>query len=138
MSTTDVLLGPTPESPRARELWLQHAAGFILFEDVRGHALAQIDPALDPVARAAAMKAIDDAMYGLMMVIDGVSGRLGDRERRVRVDATVTLEEHDRDIETPRLAEGDGVCMGFHGWREGWFGDDLVAIVRTPDAARGG
>lgn len=39
------LLDPPPE-PRARELWLQHAAGLIVFEDVRRYAIDQIDPAL--------------------------------------------------------------------------------------------
>jgi hypothetical protein len=131
VSTSDFLLGPTPDSPRARELWLQHAAGFILFEDARGYAVAALPADLEPSARAVALKAIDDALYGLMMVIDGVTGGLCDPERLVRFDARVTLAEHGQDTATVRLADGDGMCMGFHGWREGDFGEAPVAIRRA-------
>ena len=37
------LIDPPTES-RARELWLQHAAGFIVFEDARRYAMERIDP----------------------------------------------------------------------------------------------
>lgn len=48
MSTDEHELAPPPADSRARELWLQHAAAFILFEDVRLYALARVDPNLDP------------------------------------------------------------------------------------------
>ncbi len=35
-----------PADPRARTLWLQHGAGFIVFEDVRRYAMERIDPTL--------------------------------------------------------------------------------------------
>ncbi len=54
----------------------------ILFEDVRAYALEQIDPKLPPDVRAAAEKSIDDAVYGLMMVIDGVNGFLRNANAR--------------------------------------------------------
>ena len=85
MSTEDFVLGPLPTSERRRELWLQHAAGFICFRDMRGYAIEKIDPGLDDKARAAALKAIDDTVYGLMMVVDGVSGGLRNTEYLVHL-----------------------------------------------------
>ena len=75
MSSGDFILASPPTSQRERALWLQNVAGFILFEDVRGYAIEGIDPGLDESGRSAALKAIDDALYGLMMVIDGVNRR---------------------------------------------------------------
>lgn len=119
-------LGPTPPVGRARELWLQHAAGYILFRDVHAAAMQQIDPALDTVARAAAAKAIDDAVYALMQVIDGVTGGLSDGERRVAVAMTVSLVDDGQTVASLNLFDGDGMCMGFHGWRDGDFGASPV------------
>jgi hypothetical protein len=135
MSSGDFILGPAPTSSRRRELWLQHAAGFILFEDVRGYAIRNLDPALDETARAAALKAVDDAVYGLMMVIDGVTGGLWNSEYRVDLKTTVRLmrrgAESDECAHQLDLFDGDGMCMGFHGWLEGDFGNDSVAISKS-------
>lgn len=79
MASYEFELTAAPTEERAYELWLQHAIGFILFEDVRGYARGEIAPDLSPEARGAAEKGIDDALYGLMMVLDGVSGTLANR-----------------------------------------------------------
>jgi hypothetical protein len=76
MSTSRFELSPVPEGSRERELWIQHAAGFILWEDVRGYARERLPATLDSGCRAVAETAIDDAIYGLMIVIDGVTGGL--------------------------------------------------------------
>ena len=129
MVSTDVQLAEPPDDARARELWLQHAAGFILFEDVRRYAIDRLDPALDGAGRAAAQQAIDDAVYGLMMVIDGVTGGLRSENRAVELAMLARLVEGDTIIEELNLAEGDGFCMGFHGWREGDFGELPVVVA---------
>jgi len=135
MSSSDFILGPLPTSQRRRELWLQHAAGFILLEDVRGYAIARLDPALDAAARAAALKAIDDSLYGLMLVIDGVTGGLGNSEYLVHLQTSVCLKRKgigsDELVDALDLSEGDGMCMGVHGWLQGDFGDDLVVVAET-------
>lgn len=135
MSTGDFELGPVPTGARERELWLQHAAGFILFEDAREYAVSKMDPALEDAAKAAARKAIDDALYGLMMIIDGVTGGLQNDEHRVSLDVVVRLARHGSAGEAPgeavHLAHGDGMCMGFHRWREGDFGPSIVAKRRA-------
>jgi hypothetical protein len=117
----------TPTEPRARELWLQHAAGFILVEDVRQYAIEQLGEGLDPATRAAAIKGIDAALYRVMMVADGVTGGLRNKDRLVSVQISIRLEEAGRIEQELNLFDGDGACMGYHGWVRGDFGDDPVA-----------
>jgi hypothetical protein len=124
LASSDYDLVPPPPAGRARDLWLQHAVGFILFEDVRGYARSRVDEALDANAREAALKAIDDAPYGLMMVLDGVTGALEGNSNAVRLAVAAQLNAGGEPIQSLDLmVEGDGMCMGFHGWREGDFGN---------------
>lgn len=127
MAAHEYKLSSVPKDKRARELWIQHAAGFILFEDARGYAREKIDPRLLPEARAAVEKGIDDALYGLMMIVDGVSGRLSSASSEVHLAMLVRLvrERANGDsevVEEVDLAYGDGMCMGMAGWVEGDFG----------------
>ena len=133
MATFRLRLATPPSEPRALELWLQHAAGRILFEDARGYARERIDPSLSDEARAHVEKGIDDAMYGLMMVLDGVTGILTNGQHAVMlsfaaklVDATAPLDD-DMLVELD-LAKADGMCMAYHMWREGDFGVDPVVV----------
>lgn len=133
MPTYDHKLASPPTDARGRELWLQHAAGFILFQDARQYAIDRIDPKLSPDARAAALKGIDDAVYGLMMVIDGVTGALRNDQLAVALKVAVQLLERgpssDETVVTEvDLAHGDGMCMGYHGWLEGDFGKDPLVV----------
>src|SRR6476620_984596 len=137
MATWQHELVDPPAETRARELWMQHAAGFIVFEDIRRYAMEKIDPTLTVEARAAVQKGIDDAVYGLMMVIDGVTGGIWNSNHTLFIDFIVRLARRD-DLMTGEvlsevdLRQGDGMCMGYHGWLEGDFGKDLVAAPR-PD-----
>jgi hypothetical protein len=131
MSTSDFFLGPAPTPDRHRELWLQHAAGFILFEDMRGYAIDRLDPSLDEATKKTALRAIDDTVYGLMMILDGVSGGLANAEHSVRLQTRICLKsKSDETIASIDLFHGDGMCMGFHMWRQGDFGEDLVAVLK--------
>jgi hypothetical protein len=131
MSHQSLLLAAPPVDPRRRELWLQHVAGRILFDDVRGYAINQLGASLDQGSRAEAENAIDAALYGLMMVIDGVTGTLASSDYQVELQMTARLVDRRSDppqiIEQLDLAEGDGMCMGYHGWLIGDFGQDAVA-----------
>ena len=127
MAAHEHQLSSVPKDKRARELWLQHAAGFLLFEDARGYALEKVDPSLGPEAREAVVKGIDDALYGLMMIADGVSGRLSNASNEVHL---ALLVRHLRKrangdselVEEVDLAYGDGMCLGMAGWLQGDFG----------------
>jgi len=135
MATHNYQLAGPPESKRARELWLQHAVGFIVFEDIRRYALDKIDPHLAPEVHQAVQKGIDDAVYGLMMVIDGVTGALSNDSERVELSVVARHVMKDKQgvsgavINELDLASGDGMCMGYHGWLKGDFG---TAPVVTP------
>jgi hypothetical protein len=118
---------------------MQHAAGFILFEGVRPYAMERVDPALTGEARAAVQKGIDDAVYGLMMVIDGVTGGLSNSSHTVSIDFIVRLaarrvSESGDMLSEVDLRHGDGMCMGYHGWLEGDFGNHPVAVPRSGGA----
>lgn len=65
-------LSNPPKDDRSRELWLQHAAGAIIFEDIRTYAFQRIPKDLSPQIQEYIRAGIDDAVYGLMMVLDGV------------------------------------------------------------------
>jgi hypothetical protein len=132
MATSEHELDSAPTASRDRELWLQHAAGFIVFEDIRRYAMEKIDPALTGETRAAVQKGIDDAVYGLMMVIDGVSGGLSNANHSLYIDFIVRLatrgdaEKAEKVESEVDLRSGDGMCMGYHGWLEGDFGKNPV------------
>lgn len=135
MATWQYELVDPPTEPRAHELWLQHAAGFIIFEDVRRYAIERIDPALPRETRAAVEKGIDDAVGGLMQVIDGVTGSISNASVTVYIDFTVRLAARhsasdDAVLSEVDLRNGDGMCMGYHGWLEGDFGKHPVARPR--------
>jgi hypothetical protein len=132
MSTSQAKLATPPTGERARELWLQHAAGYILFEDVRNCALSELDAALDPSAREVATRAVDAALYGLMQVIEGVTGGLRSDSRAVYLEVNVCLEEDDQIVQKLALGEGDGMCMGYHMWRQGDFGSDPIVEPSRP------
>jgi hypothetical protein len=137
MATWQHELAEAPTATRARELWLQHAAGFIIFEDVRRYAMERMDPSLSDEARAAVQKGIDDAAYGLMMVIEGVSGGLSNASHTVYIDFIARLASRSAagngDVQSEiNLRQGDGMCMGYHGWLEGDFGKHPVAIPKSP------
>ena len=122
MPTSNLRLAEPPLDPRQRQLWLQHAAGLILFEDVRSYALDQLNESLSDSERAVAKSAIDHSLYGLMQVIDGVTGGLRREHWSVDMGFNVCLH-HDGQLATSLdLIAGDGMCMGYHGWIAGDFG----------------
>lgn len=136
MATGQHELVDPPTEPRARELWLQHAAGFILFEDVRRYAMERIDPALPDDVRSAVQKGINDAVYGLMMVIEGVTGGLSNVSHTAYIDFIARLATRGGSgaggvLSEVDLRQGDGMCMGYHGWLEGDFGEHPVAVPKS-------
>lgn len=133
MASWQLELQAPPSEQRALELWLQHAAGRILFEDVRAYAIERIDRALSAEARAATLKGIDDALYGLMMVLDGVAGALTNEKQRVELTTHVRLVNREPQTVVAEFAlnAGDGMCMGYHGWLEGDYGETPVASPKA-------
>ena len=94
-----------------------------------------MDQNLSKKSRTVAQKAIDDAIYGVMMILDGVSGALSNATERVDLQVIVRLVDLGAKANAPPkaevdLANGDGMCMGYHGWMEDDFGENPVAIRR--------
>jgi hypothetical protein len=139
MATSQFELQEPPADTAALALWLQHAVGKILFEDVRQHALDQLDPKLSTATRKAAAQAVDDALYGLMMVLDGVTGALANDRQQVELAVQVKLvDRSNRNVVAEQdVAAGDDMCMGYHGWVGGYFGETPVAVRRPGTKSRG-
>lgn len=113
-----------PNAPAERELWLQHAAGFILVQKVRAAGLATIADDAPADVRAAAHLAVDATLYALMQQIDGVAAGLRDGAGDTSVGLTfgVELIENGTTVASLDLRDGDGMCMGFHSWVEDDYG----------------
>ncbi len=56
---------------------------------------------------------INDAVYGLMMVMDGVTGRLSNSEYAVTIKSIIQLEKNGETIQEIDTFKGDGMCMVF-------------------------
>lgn len=132
MATYEYSLTEPPTDEREKELWLQHGAGFIIFQDARQYAIDEIPANYDDEQRSIALKAIDDAIYGLMMIIEGVSGCLKNEKFMLSIETKVKLQAINKNelelVEELDLAQGDGMCMGYHGWREDDYGRVRPAI----------
>lgn len=128
-------LAKPPATHRARELWLQHGAGFILFEKVRAAGLATLEPNATPALRAAVELAVDATMYALMMQIDGVSGGLKNNGHELGLTFGVELRNGDAIVDKLDLFQGDGMCIGFHSWREGDFGEHPIVATEEKSSA---
>ncbi len=118
-------LSPPPKDKTDLDLWLQHAAGKLLLDATRERARSKLPADLSDEARAAALQAVDDAVYGLMQLLDGVSDPLSNDECYVTLRTTAELRRSSDDavLHALDLQDGDGMCMGFHGWVDGDFGD---------------
>lgn len=85
----------------------------------------------DDATKSLVVRAVNDAVYGLMMVVDGVSGSLRNDEDAVDLTMTVRLRRGGTVITEMDLQQGDGMCMGYHGWIAGEFGTQPPAATRT-------
>ena len=122
-STMTFTLTNPPNEERKRELWLQHAAGFILFQDIRQYAIDRIPSDMDDNTKELIVKGIDDALYGLMMIMDGATGHLQNDQYAVSIENIIKLTSNGETIQEINTFDGDGMCMAFHGWKENDFGD---------------
>lgn len=121
-----ILTNP-PLEERDRELWLQHAAGHIIFKQMREYAVGRIPKETDASTREKIVSGIDDAVYAYMMLLDGVFSPFDNEQYEVSIDTRILLTKKDGEIvKAINTLDGDGMCMGFHGWKEGDFGEDPI------------
>ncbi|MGE8553331.1 MAG: hypothetical protein ACN6OB_05235 [Chryseobacterium jejuense] len=119
-------LANPPSDERDRELWMQHGAGYIIFENIRKYAINKIPSEADNILREAYIKAIDNTIYGMMMQMDGIFGSLENENYRLALQTNIVLYKDEKVIEELNTFDGDGMCMGFHGWIENDFGSDEI------------
>lgn len=118
-------LASPPGDPDRLDWWLQQTAGFILMEKVRAAGLATLAPDSSEEVRAAVTLAVDATMYALMMNIEGVTGGL--QRDGAEVLLTFGVELMQNNIKTAEVDLSHCcICMAFHGWCEGDFGDEPV------------
>ncbi|HCN49500.1 MAG TPA: hypothetical protein DIT10_10465 [Chryseobacterium sp.] len=119
-------LANPPSDQRDRELWMQHGAGYIVFENIRKSAISKIPSEADNTLREAHLTAIDNTIYGMMMQMDGIFGSLENENYRLDLQTNIVLYKDGEVMEELNTLEGDGMCMGFHGWIENDFGSDEI------------
>jgi hypothetical protein len=87
-----------PIDERSKELWLQHTAGFIIFQDMRNYAIDRIPLDTNEETKEKIISGIDDSIYGLMMIMDGVTGSLENDNYSVRLENKILLEKNNEVI----------------------------------------
>jgi hypothetical protein len=112
---------------RNRELEAQNTFGMHLFMHVRDAAIERIPVTANPECRSAAVRAIDDTIYLMLALLDGVPARSVGPEAVAEYVLNVRIKRKGlKAAETFELSPGgDGLCMGFAGWRDGNFGDRI-------------
>jgi hypothetical protein len=65
-----------------------------------------------------------------MMTMDGVTGTLQNDNYKVRIQSKILLESKGEIVQEIDTLNGEGMCMGFHSWKDGDFGEDEVCIVQ--------
>ena len=114
-----------PSEEHARWIRAGNTFGRHLMAAARDYAFKLIPKDALAAQRELAEKAALDAIYGVMMLLDGVARTpIDDRHRAEYVLSVRVLRESEGPpVEEFELApEGDGLCMGFHGWVAGNFG----------------
>jgi hypothetical protein len=64
-----------------------------------------------------------------MMIMDGVTGCLKNDDYSVTIENVITLERNGEKIQEINTFNGDGMCMGYHGWKENDFGENEIYPV---------
>ena len=109
-----------PKNKDQRWVEMANHFGRDLMAAARDHAFGQIPADASREVKAVAKKAAMDAIYGMLMLLDGVAGTGIDEENSVQyaLSARVLSRcEDGRKLEEIELApEGDGLCMGFSDW----------------------
>jgi len=118
--------GEWPADPRARELEAQHTFGMHLFQHVVDVAAAELPAGLSDEARQASLEAIDHSVALFLSLLEGIPlTPVGDSGAARYV---LTAEFYGDDPDTPEVfgiaPEGDGVLMGYAGWKIGDFGQE--------------
>jgi hypothetical protein len=67
-----------------------------------------------------------------MMVLDGVTGAIANDEQQVELGVKVRLVQRKSGVVVAEqdIIAGDEMCIGYHGWLEGDYGDVPIALSK--------
>lgn len=108
-----------PTDPHARWIQAGNTFGRHLMAAARDYAFERIAKSIPPEVREAAEKAVLDTIYGMMMLLDGVTDSGIDESHVVEYVLFARIQKVNQDgpVEQFELApDGDGLCIGYHGW----------------------
>ncbi len=115
-----------PTSPHSRWVQVGNTFGRHLMAAAKEYAFDRISESVPAADREIAQRAALDAIYGMMMLLDGVADSEIDAAHRVEyvllAHVREITESYDTVEEFELAPDGDGLCIGFHGWVEGDFG----------------
>jgi hypothetical protein len=124
MSPERIDVGELPEEAHARLIHLSNVFGRVLFDTARSPS-PKDGESLPEAANTEAAAVVDRTLYGALQVLDGVTPPIGNED----LDIEFVLTARVSDRATGQLIDeielgpnGEGLCMGFHGWVEGDFG----------------
>ena len=105
------------QDEHARWILAGNTFGHHVMESARDYALNQIPKNVSPEALAVSQQAIHNALYGMMMILDGITENRIDNQHRVEYVLATRIHSHGKTVEMIELTpNGDGLCIGFHGW----------------------
>jgi len=127
------MTGPRPYPdwrPDPVERWRDafHTFGHLLFTHTLNSVIAELPQSTTPEARVVATKAASDALYNVMMILEGIVGTPADEAHTLEfaLIARVLRSSSPHDcVEQFELAPNgeESACRGFHLWSEGNFLD---------------
>jgi hypothetical protein len=124
MSPQRLDVGELPDGTHARLIHLSNVFGRVLFDTARPPPLKSGESLPESVNTDAA-GVVDRTLYGVLQVLDGVTSPIGNEDLDIRfvLKARVSDRATGQVIDEIELGpNGEGLCMGFHGWVEGDFG----------------
>lgn len=125
MSPSRIELGQVSEDAHARLIYVSNVFGRVYFRAARDPFRDRVR-SLPPPLRPEMEELLDGALYAVLQVLDGVTDHVGNDNLKVEFVLSARLRDKaNRSVvdEIELGPNGEGLCMGFHGWVEGDFGD---------------
>jgi hypothetical protein len=114
-----------PTEPHSRWIAFGHTFGRHLMEAARDYAFQRIPSIASPEQRAPAEASALDAMYGMLMLLDGIPLNKIGPDHAIRYALIARVRQYPsgaNPVEVVELApDGDGLCLGYHSWIRGEF-----------------
>jgi hypothetical protein len=108
-----------PDDRHARWVRMGHCFGRHVMRAARDYAFGRIPTTMSVEQRRIAERAALDAIYGVMMLLDGVANSDIDHDHCAEYVLIACVRRNGKGptVEQFELApDGDGLCMGFHAW----------------------